>query len=800
MTGHPGHLGAAETRGYRSRQQQVRRRGQSRSRDRRRQHLSPVRRNGWLGCLVLLLATLVLGIGPGAGPATAQNTTIEDTDIGTGTNQVSYAGTWSECRNCASSPNSSFRYSFTAGSIATIRFSGTGINVYGLKGRYEGLANFAIDGGSATRVDTYGASDSIVSLFNSTQLAAGSHTLTITVIGQRNPAALGNNVVFDRAVVTDGPPPPATVTVEDTDIGTGLNQITYAGAWTRCAGCAPSTPNNSFQISSVYGAIATVSFSGTQIDVYGIKGPQGGQAAISIDDATPVVVDTFAASQVVTLLFTSGTLTTGTHTLRLTNLQKRNEASLGDEIRFDRVVITPTGTPTPPTPTPTAVTIEDGAIGTGPNQVSYTGTWSECRGCAPSTPDGVFRYSSTSDAAATIRFSGTQINVYGIKAPVGGFGRITIDGGQPTTVDTYAPDIGLTLLFSSQKLAAGTHTLTLTNIHQSNSSATWFMIGFDRAEVTAAAPPAPPIFTGPRSGKPWFTGTYPEPVMTPANIDAFCNWRGAPCDFALLYVTRDTWPNVVEPNHLLTQFANWPGRLIISVPPWPEKVGASNATCATGTYDEYWKAFGRTLNKFGRQDSFIRLAWEANGNWYPWSGTNPTDFVNCWRHAADAINATAEPDPTLCWCVNAHYSQNPPSHNAMELYPGDAWVDGVGLDAYDHWPPSRTKAEFDAQINATGGLNYWWNFARAHNKIFGVGEWGVVSGSGANGGGDNANYVQWMYDWFVDHAGKGLAYEYYFNTCERNNVGSNLWRPRSSSCFWLNPNAGQRYRDLYRGT
>ncbi|MCM3921812.1 hypothetical protein ND748_09085 [Frankia sp. AiPs1] len=35
-----------------------------------------------------------------------------------------------------------------------------------------------------------------------------------------------------------------------------------------------------------------------------------------------------------------------------------------------------------------------------------------------------------------------------------------------------------------------------------------------------------------------------------------------------------------------------------------------------------------------------------------------------------------------------------------------------------------------------------------------------------NGGGDSANFVQWMWDWFQARAGQGLRYETYVNTGE----------------------------------
>jgi len=585
--------------------------------------------------------------------------------------------------------------------------------------------------------------------------------------------------------------------------------VSYSGTWTQCGDCVPTTPNRSFRYSNNYGAIATIRFSGTQINIYGVKERHGGLAAISVDGGTPTVVDTFASTSVVSLIYSSGQLAAGTHTATITNLHQRNAAADAYTVSFDRAdAISDPNPPPPPPPAPTAATIEDTSIGTGNNQVSYGGTWYAYGGCVPTSPNKSFRYSLTAGATATIHFTGTQIDVYGVKEPHGGFATISGDAVDPARpmasgqIDTYAPVSTLTLLFSSPVLAAGAHTLTITNTHQHNAASDAYVVGFDRAEVTVGntplpPPPAPPSYAGARSGLPWMSGTNGDPTMTPDRVDAFCNWRGRPCDFALLYAPRDTWGQITTSAGLLNTFAQWPGRLILSIPPYPASEGNANARCAAGAFDSNWRTFGQTLNAYGRQDSFLRIGWEANGNWYPWSGTNPTDYINCWRHVVDAINATAEPAPAMCWCVNNHYSQNPPSHNALDLYPGDAWVDGVGVDAYDQFPPSRTKAEFDAQANAVGGITYYYNFARAHNKFLGIGEWGVASGSGTNGGGDSPNYVQWMHDWFVDHAGKGLAYEFYFNNCEQSNVGSNLYRPRGPDCFWTNPNAAARYQQLW---
>jgi hypothetical protein len=90
---------------------------------------------------------------------------------------------------------------------------------------------------------------------------------------------------------------------------------------------------------------------------------------------------------------------------------------------------------------------------------------------------------------------------------------------------------------------------------------------------------------------------------------------------------------------------------------------------------------------------------------------------------------------------------------------------------------------------------YWLaNLAAQHGKQVIVGEWGVATGSGSNGGGDNANYIQWMYETFQSWYASGrIKAEYYFaDDCGGGNVDSDL-----INC---NPNARARYVSLYSGS
>ncbi|CAO5239604.1 Beta-mannanase [Frankia sp. AgKG'84/4] len=439
---------------------------------------------------------------------------------------------------------------------------------------------------------------------------------------------------------------------------------------------------------------------------------------------------------------------------------------------------------------------QTGTVEDDSQQVNYVNLWTTCGGCAPPTDNDSYRYSVAPGATAAIRFTGNQVDIYGIRSPQGGLISVSIDGHAPHVVNTFAPNPVKALVYRSSGISDGPHIAFVVNLGRSAGGSTGTWVGFDKADTFREV--TPNSTTPHRSGLPWLSGVNGDPSMVPANVDGFCDSRGTPCDLSHVFVTRDSWANMVNPSWAESNFAGWPGQLVLSVPPFPENVGASLQACATGAYDDHWRQFGQTLNTTHRQNSIVRIAWEANGNWYQWSGTNPTAYVTCWRRIADAIRATANPDPLLDWSINAHGSQNPPSHNPLDLYPGDPWVDIIGIDAYDHYPPSPTQAAFDRQANDVGGITWLYDFARQHGKRFGVGEWGIVSGNDDDGAGDNPHYIQFMWNWMQQRAGRGLYYENYFNTCEPPNVGSNLFRPLDSEhCLFQNTQSAARYAQLW---
>jgi len=93
-----------------------------------------------------------------------------------------------------------------AGATATLTFTGTGVSWIALKCSICGIATVSIDGGAATSVDTAGpaavGSPGLASqaVFTASGLAAGSHTLVITVTGTTTSS--GAHVIVDAFDVT----------------------------------------------------------------------------------------------------------------------------------------------------------------------------------------------------------------------------------------------------------------------------------------------------------------------------------------------------------------------------------------------------------------------------------------------------------------------------------------------------------------------------------------------------------------------------------------------------------------------
>lgn len=306
------------------------------------------------------------------------------------------------------------------------------------------------------------------------------------------------------------------------------------------------------------------------------------------------------------------------------------------------------------------------------------------------------------------------------------------------------------------------------------------------------------VVVPPQSGQaasppPWKSGVS---VNYAWEAETWAAQRGRPVNVVNVFTDLKTksWDVIVDPVYVWDHLKGFKGQVVVSQPLWPIAFTDRKPTehlryCAQGNYTAQWKKFGTSMVKAGRSDAIVRLAWEANGTWFDWQASDTGLWKQCFQNTVRAIRSTNRA-AKIEWSINAHYSHLPlNTHNAYDLYPGDGFVDIVGMSAYDHYPPSRDQTAWDQQFRGQGGLLDLIVFAHSHDKKFAVGEWGVSSKVGA-GGMDNPFYVQKMHDVFSFFR-NDLAYEAYHNEAVKGKVMSALFIPDA------NTQSSAKYRQLW---
>lgn len=276
----------------------------------------------------------------------------------------------------------------------------------------------------------------------------------------------------------------------------------------------------------------------------------------------------------------------------------------------------------------------------------------------------------------------------------------------------------------------------------------------------------------------WASGVFPGNGINASAAASFGRYRSCPVRIAAVFTGAKTWSQLADQTWYLNAYRGFPGRLSIGVP--LTMPGTSLGQVSVGAGDAAFTAFARHLIEYGRGDSDLRIGWEFNGNWQPWSALDARQFDGAFRRVAGLFKRLL-PKATIDWNGNAGTSQA--GHNPFtELYPGNDVVDVVGLDTYDNgYRKADSAAGFRAWAREPFGLDAWYRFARSHGKKFALPEWGLT----ATGEGDNPAFVAGMYEWLRRHAG-GIAYESYFNWSRgslRNSLHDPVQMPRSSALY-----------------
>jgi hypothetical protein len=212
----------------------------------------------------------------------------------------------------------------------------------------------------------------------------------------------------------------------------------------------------------------------------------------------------------------------------------------------------------------------------------------------------------------------------------------------------------------------------------------------------AATQPSPPPSTSPSAparpvSKPFPTvnrpcaGKVPEPFAgiatsgdVAANLASFRRATGAHLRVVEVY---SRFPGTFASAEA-QQIVDFGGLPLIQLN--PRRI--SMAQLAAGAYDSDIRSYADQVRAF-RCHVVLSFGHEMNGWWYPWGlpDTTPRVFKAAWRRIHGIFAAERVQNVIWSWDPTHQYSQYKPGSTAYpagEWYPGNKYVDWIGIDGY----------------------------------------------------------------------------------------------------------------------
>ena len=130
---------------------------------------------------------------------------------------------------------------------------------------------------------------------------------------------------------------------------------------------------------------------------------------------------------------------------------------------------------------------------------------------------------------------------------------------------------------------------------------------------------------------------------------------------------------------------------VVTIEPWTAATGVSFTP-----NDDYISKLAEALNEYNAE-VYIRYAHEMNGNWYPWGG-DPKRYVASYISFHDALSSLLRNNNVKwIWSVNNESVPDTAKNNVLLYYPGDKYVDAVGIDGYLREPSWIKRAYLSAR-------------------------------------------------------------------------------------------------------
>ncbi|HZG34335.1 MAG TPA: Ig-like domain-containing protein [Gaiellaceae bacterium] len=287
----------------------------------------------------------------------------------------------------------------------------------------------------------------------------------------------------------------------------------------------------------------------------------------------------------------------------------------------------------------------------------------------------------------------------------------------------------------------GTHTLTaVARDAAGNSSSTQVSVTVSNPTATTNFPAS--YFTGPLGsrnilpptakgtligtmtggvGLPWQEGwklTLAREAAIGRQFDLYHIHSGSPSG-GCWYAPEGPFQRVLDGKPLERVIADKGGVPVLSWHP-----GFTVDQAAAGQADDCFRQFARSAKAYGGI-VMLRAFWEWNIPGMAWGTQSPQSMITAWRRMVDIIRSEGATNVGFFYCPDEGYRKL-----AVDGYPGDAYVDWVGSDAYNH---NRTDVWHSPM--GTGWGEFWQIFYHTpavslHNQLgsrkpFVIGETGT---------------------------------------------------------------------------
>jgi len=243
----------------------------------------------------------------------------------------------------------------------------------------------------------------------------------------------------------------------------------------------------------------------------------------------------------------------------------------------------------------------------------------------------------------------------------------------------------------------------------------------------------------------------------PKAVHDFESWLGNEVDLVHGFISQANWGN-------FTDSARWATREVWSQTDTPVLWsvplivnGASLQQAAAGNYNDHYRAVADDLAASRPQDAtiHIRTGWEFNIPNMAWSAEGrEAEFVGAFQELVDTFRSVSDRFE-FEWNVNVGYGGT--MKDPAKAYPGDKYVDVIGMDFY--WDPgwgdsTNPDAAWQWQLDRPTGLRWHQTFAAEHGKPTAFSEWGVHSAKAGP-------YLEKAKAWFDSH---DVEYQVYWDS------------------------------------